>query len=287
MIFRTAAGQQDIAQALELYWVNEPAAAAAEDHDAVLEHWLRMFAGSPDGFWIAEDEGAGRIVGVATALRRSPLWILANFYVHPAYQGQGIGKRLLSRAISTWEDCTRFLVHASTNPAAQGLYLHFGMRPLPYSILFKGIPAAKAQPPELTVQPYPVGDVLPALDDLDRQALGFTRPADHLRWGSLGTYYLVTEHDKTAGYFRVSPDGILGPLVVSGEAWIAPALDWAIVKQQAESAGEHEVFVPGANRAAITHLLARGYRFHEIDLLMSSHPMPGLARVVFHDMDFL
>jgi hypothetical protein len=41
------------------------------------------------------------------------------------------------------------------------------------------------------------------------------------------------------------------------------------------------------NKTAIAYLLNRGYRYLDFNLLLSSHPMPGLARVVFHDTDLL
>ena len=130
-------------------------------------------------------------------------------------------------------------------------------------------------------------EIISTLDIFDQQALGFTRAAYHQRWASSGSYYLVKQEKQTLGYFRVSPDGMIGPLVVSEEQWMAPVLDWAMALQNEVPADKHEVFVPGANRAAIAHLFARGYRFHEADLLLSSHPMPGLAKVIFHDTDLL
>jgi hypothetical protein len=65
------------------------------------------------------------------------------------------------------------------------------------------------------------------------------------------------------------------------------ALDWAIYQQKGISPEQHEVFVPGANRIAIAYLFNRGYRVDELNLLLSSHPMPGLAQVIFHDTDLL
>jgi hypothetical protein len=65
------------------------------------------------------------------------------------------------------------------------------------------------------------------------------------------------------------------------------ALDWAIFQQREISTDTHNIFVPGANRAAIAHLFSRGYRYQDLHLLLSSHPMPGLARVIFHDTDLL
>ena len=135
MIIRTAATEQDIEQALKVYLVNEPSIAEV-DQASTLAHWVTMYENCPEGFWIAEDEASRQIVGVASAVRRPPQWILANFYVLPNYHGKGIGRKLLSQAYSAREGCERFLVHATDHSSAQSLYMQFGMYPLPYSILF-------------------------------------------------------------------------------------------------------------------------------------------------------
>jgi GNAT superfamily N-acetyltransferase len=286
MIIRPVGGAGDIEQALEVYLANEAAIDRALS-ESIVAHWTVMRDDSPGGFWVAEDEEAGRIVGLVTAIRRPPQWILCNYYVLPGYQGQGLGKQLLAQAFSAQEGCDRYLVHASDNPSAQCLYLQSGMYPQPYSILFHGSSGRQDPPEDLIVKEYPVEDILPKLNNLDEAALGFIRPKDHRRWDKKGSHWLVEQDGQVLGYFRVSTDGLLGPLVVSDERWMGMVLEWAIHQQQEISDRPHEVFVPGANHAAIQHLLTRGYRFRELNLLMSSHPMPGLAKVIFHDMDFL
>jgi GNAT superfamily N-acetyltransferase len=287
LIIRTAANEHEIEQAIETYWANEPPPNASHKTMA-LAHWQALFASCPEGFWIAEAEATQQIIGVATAVRRPPQWVLANFYVLPAYHGQGIGKQLLSRAFATREGCERFAVHASAHPSAQSLYMQFGMYPQPYSNMLKGRPRdLPVVPSNLTAQEHPVGEILSTLNTLDQQALGFIRAVDHQAWGKHGSHFLVTTGDQIAGYFRVSAEGFIGPLVVSDSRWMIPVLNLALRKQIRISAEEHEVFVPGANRDTLAFLLAHGYRYAEVHLLLSSHPMPGLAQVIFHDTDLL
>jgi len=285
VIIRTAANKQEIEQAIEAMWANDPPKEEYKAGD--LAHWLALFASDPQGFWIAEDEDTQQIVGAATSNRRPPQWILTNFFVLPEYHGQGIGKMMLAQAFANREGCERFLVHSSTHPSAQMLYMQLGMYPLPHSIHFKG--RSRNQPPQssVAIEPYPVADILSTLNTFDESALGFTRAVDHQRWGKSGSYFLVEAAGNIVGYFRVSSEPMLGPLVVSDARWTIPALEHAFWKQSELSPDEFEVFVPGANRAALEYLLACGYRYHEIDLLMSSHPMPGLAQVIFRDTDFL
>jgi len=287
VIIRTAANEQEIEQSIETYWANEPPHDAA-DKASALDHWLAMYAGDPEGFWIAVDEMTGQVVGVATALRRPPQWILANFYVLPAYHGQGIGRALLTRAVATHEGCDRFAVYASLHPSAQSLYMQFGMFPQPYSIRFMGSLENNLDlPSHLAAEKQPVAEILSSLNAFDRDALGFVRPVEHQRWGKDADYYLVKTKNHPVGYFRVAPDRLIGPLVVSDARWMTPTLELAIRKQWEYSPGNQEFFVPGANTAAVAYLLAHDYRVVELHHLLSSHPIPGLAKAVFHDTDFL
>src|SRR5512138_1376395 len=131
MLIRTAADAQDVAKAFEVYWTNDhPGLEDVSTRETDLAHWIHTFAVCPEGFWIAEEEASGKIVGVASAVLRPPQWILTNFYVLPDAQGQGIGKQLIAQAYATRAEsgavCERFLVHASEHAAAQGLYMQYG-----------------------------------------------------------------------------------------------------------------------------------------------------------------
>src|SRR5258707_8218406 len=230
MIIRTAANEQEIAQALDVYRANEP--PWESDHaEQTLEQWLAAYVSCPEGFWIAEDEQSHQIVGVASAIRRPPQWLLTNFFVHPDYHGHGIGKSLLAQAIAVHEGCERFTVHASQHPSAQHLYMQHGMYPLPYSILFKGQPQAHIELPSgLEVEACLLDQALPIVNDLDLNALGYTRAVDHHWWAKHGSYFLVkTKADgQPVGYFATSSWNIIGPLVVSDVRWMSGTLDLAI-----------------------------------------------------------
>jgi GNAT superfamily N-acetyltransferase len=284
MLIRAAANEREIEQAIQNFWLNDPPLDAA----GALEHWLRLFADWPDGFFIALDDVSQQIVGVASAAIHRPQWILTNFFVHPDYHGQGIGRALFSRALAWREGCTRFAVHASQHPSAQRLYMGAGMFPQPYSIVFKGrsmhSPPAERQLIAKSCAPL---NALSILNALDLNAFGFTREMDHTWWAKQGSYFLATWGKETIGYFRVSAHGIIGPLVVVDSDWMADTLALAIRVLMDLSTVEHTIFVPGANTAAIAYLLLHGYRYDALDLLLSSQPMPKFANVIFHDTDRL
>jgi hypothetical protein len=214
---------------------------------------------------------------------------LANFYVHADYQGRGIGRRMLEQAYAAREDCDRFCVHASTHPAAQTLYMKFGMYPQPHSIQFKGqMKYNIGKPKHVSMEKVVVSEAIDEFNRLDRLTLGFERPNDHRRWAADAHYYLARTKDarKPFAYFRVAESGQIGPAVVVESRWQRAVLEMALMigKGLAE---EQIVFVPGANWQVIERLLAYGYRYDELNLFFSSVPMPGLSQVIFHDTDFL
>ena len=51
----------------------------------------------PGGFFVAEDEG--KVVGATISWVRGHLWFLSHLFILPHYQGQGIGKALMGRAL--------------------------------------------------------------------------------------------------------------------------------------------------------------------------------------------
>jgi GNAT superfamily N-acetyltransferase len=287
MLIRAAASEREIEQAIQNFWLNDPPLDST-DAAGALEHWLGLFADWPDGFFMALDDVSQQIVGVASAAIHPPQWILTNFFVHPDYHGQGIGRALFSRALAWREGCTRFAVHASQHPSAQRLYMGAGMFPQPYSIVFKG--RSTFPPPaerQLIAKSCPPLKALSTLNALDVNAFGFTREMDHAWWANHGSYFLANWGNEPIGYFRVSLDGIIGPLVVVEAGWMADTLALAIRVLMDLSTVEHTIFVPGVNTAAIAYLLLHGYRYDSLELLLSSEPMPNLANVIFHDTDRL
>ena len=89
-------------------------------------HLLRT---DPDGAWVAE--AGGRIVGVAFALVRGPLWYLSLLTVTPDVQAQGVGRCLIDRALQTSQGCSAGMIMASSDPKALRRYAAAGFALLP------------------------------------------------------------------------------------------------------------------------------------------------------------
>lgn len=78
----------------------------------------------PDGAWAAELDG--RLIGVALALRRGPLWFLSLLTVEPGLQGQGVGGRLLEAALRTSAGADGAWILATGDPKALRRYASAG-----------------------------------------------------------------------------------------------------------------------------------------------------------------
>ncbi|MDQ6649955.1 MAG: GNAT family N-acetyltransferase [Actinomycetota bacterium] len=93
--------------------------------EARLRHLL---ATDPGGCWVAADGDV--IVGVALALRRADFWFLSLLAVASDRQAAGIGRRLMTAALSYADGCSGAEIMASPDPkalcryAAAGFALH-------------------------------------------------------------------------------------------------------------------------------------------------------------------
>jgi ribosomal protein S18 acetylase RimI-like enzyme len=83
----------------------------------------------PDGCFVAERDG--RIIGVAEAMIRGPLWCLSLLTVRPDVQGGGAGRLLMDRALRYGAGSAHGLIVASDDPRALRLYGTSGFRLLP------------------------------------------------------------------------------------------------------------------------------------------------------------
>jgi len=83
-------------------------------------------------FMVAEQEG--RIVGYACSDVQHGVGQIYRLAVHPAHQGQGIGRLLLADALAYCQSVGAFTVTINTqqsNHASDHLYRRFGFRPVP------------------------------------------------------------------------------------------------------------------------------------------------------------
>lgn len=121
----------------------------------------------PDGAWVAVE--ADKIVGIALALRRGPLWFLSLLAVATSAQARGIGRQLLAAALVTADGAQAVYLCASPDPKALRRYALAGFRlqpayaaggPLDRSLLPSGV---GVRPGDWTGDGELVNDVAAAL----------------------------------------------------------------------------------------------------------------------------
>jgi ribosomal protein S18 acetylase RimI-like enzyme len=241
-------------------------------------------AEDPTGLWVAETpEG---LAGFAMSWMSERFWFLAQLFVRPGLQVQGIGQALLSR---TLEQARRngaenhALVTFAYNIRSTGLYIRNGMFPRePLYVLsaparevaarLRGTDGHDTAPMAQTDEPEAwVGDI-------DEKVLGFRRTAHHaflLRAG-VAEAVQIRHGGMPVGYAYISRQGHIGPLA------IAPAADPAgaakAVIRHALRAGPETVslFVHGSAGRVLAALSETGFRIVEPYVVLSARPFGRL-----------
>ena len=160
----------------------------------------------PDGAWVAEHEG--RLVGVALALRRGPLWFLSLLTVEPGLQGQGVGRQLLEAALRTSQDAPAGWILATQDPKALRRYARAGFALHPGYDARGHVDRAEL-PAGLGVR---TGD-LAADGDLVDDVVGRLRGAPYgpdLEAFAPHAQVLVAEDGPERGYCLVRPGHVVG-----------------------------------------------------------------------------
>lgn len=102
----------------------------------------------PGGAWVGEDDDG--LAGIALAVRREGIWVLAWLGVHPGVRSAGLGSELLAAGLSHGEGCRGFLIASSDDARAMRLYARAGFDLHP-SVLARGRPAGLAPTPGVRV----------------------------------------------------------------------------------------------------------------------------------------
>lgn len=192
---------------------------------------VRLFLDTdPGGLWVA---CAGEeLVGAALAARREGLWYLAQFNVTPGYQGRGIGRRLLERAMAYGADARGMLLHSSPDPQAMRAYQRAGFALLP-ALEATGVARRDRLPVVEHVRDGDEGD-LDLATAVDRIQRGAGHGPDLGLLLRLGARLLVADDGADRGY-AVVDDG--GPKIVAAtDERTAVALLWAALAENEDAA---------------------------------------------------
>ncbi len=230
----------------------------------------------PDGLWVAED--AGGIRGFVHSWVCGDLWFLAELFVAPGQQGQGIGNALLKRAEEQAHKARaafRALITFTFNTVSQALYVRHGLLPrTPIYFVNVARDRVNAGSGGRTLRAVPLRDHEADFQELariDAVALGVPREKHHkyLISDRANSGVLLYEEDRCIGYAYIDSGGHIGPLAVA-DPWAVDAAFTTALRLAADAgSAQISAFVPGAS-PALSAAIAHGMRITFPMVLMSN-----------------
>jgi ribosomal protein S18 acetylase RimI-like enzyme len=157
------------------------------------QHFLKL---DPEGAWVAVD--GDRVAGVALALVREGVWVLSLFAVAGEYRDEGLGKRLLDRALLYAEGCHGAMIASSTHPAAMRRYALAGFSLQP-TLMASGKVSRESLPAGLKTRDGMDAD-LELAARVDRPVRGAPHGPDLEFMLRTGSRLLVAEGPEGSGY---------------------------------------------------------------------------------------
>jgi hypothetical protein len=243
--------------------------------------------------WLAEDDG--EIVGFALSWVCGRLWFLAELFVAPGHQGQGIGDELLGRSMlhaSKAGATEKSLITFAFNVVSQGLYVRHGLFPrLPIhlcsaereSLLHQARgPALRATPIQRSFADHEM------LRQLDVAILGVSREKHHryLLGDPEMEGVFLEDGGERVGYAYVAATGHIGPLAVMHADAMPGAFTAALAIAVVGRAKQISVFVPGTSEA-LAIAASQGMRFVLPMVLMSTRDCGDWARYLPRNPGFM
>jgi ribosomal protein S18 acetylase RimI-like enzyme len=264
-----------------------PIASSSEAMTLVLAHLART---DPQRFWVAAHNE--QTIGFSSAWVRGDLCYLSGLFVLPEWQGRGLGRGLLERAMSDHPlpAGTAAVMSSAANPVSNRLYARHGMYPLMPVLYLNGCVPARtgAALDQLEVTSLGADD----LDDLraiDGAVTGLDRTPDHAwllsRAGRSGR--LFRSHGTAAGYAYLGGDGTEGDDAVGPVATLRvedqeAVLGFLLAQAAERGATTATVVVPGHNVRAQRLLWQSGFSFEgATGLYGCSRPFGHFDRYLF------
>jgi GNAT superfamily N-acetyltransferase len=262
---------------------------AWEDPGFVESLWARRrplyehLAGVADEFWVAEQDG--EVIGFARSIYQDGHQELTEFFVLPGHQSGGVGGGLLARAFPDRGARRRSIV-ATLDSRAQASYLKLGVYPRFTIQYLYGKPEPVTLESDLHFERASADvSTLAVIRAIDLELLGFRRDATHAHLLQDRQGYLYLRGNQVVGYGYLGNG--TGPMALLEESDVPAAL--AHAERRAAERGEDHfgVELPMVNRAAVQHLLGRGFRLEPfVAVLMSDEPFGRFENYVLSSPPF-
>jgi GNAT superfamily N-acetyltransferase len=191
----------------------------------------------PEGLWVAEEKD--KIIGFAFSWARRNFWFLAQLFVDPTQQANGVGRVLLQKMLQHARDRNAeqgALITLAYNPVSVGLYIHHEI--YPRELLYR----ASGQTGKIierikdsTCQCVSMTDDATSIDvagEIDEIIIGFRRDEDHRFLGAknLAKGIVVKREGQPLGYAYFSEHGQVGPLAAVPDADITEVATAALLQ---------------------------------------------------------
>ncbi|WGD51771.1 GNAT family N-acetyltransferase [Bradyrhizobium sp. CB1650] len=229
-----------------------------------------------EGLWLAEDDG--EIIGFAWSWVCGELWFLAQLFVSPDRQGDGIGNQLLRKAFAHAQmrgASIKALITFAFNNVSQGLYISHGLFPR-HPIYMVSVPrdrlALRLAEPRLRLEPLTAKTArFDELARIDVSALSVPREKHHryLLGDSATGGFTIHAGSACVGYVYIS-DGHIGPLAVRRPDAMGCAFATALSFAARTNSQTISAFLPGASESVLKAATDHGMRITFPMLLMSS-----------------
>jgi GNAT superfamily N-acetyltransferase len=231
----------------------------------------------PTGLWVAED--AGQILGFAFSWVCGDLWFLAQLFISPDQQGQGVGNELLKRTLDHAKRrgaTNKALITFAFNRTSQGLYIRHGLFPRLPPYLFSAPREAlsrRLHGAQFRCKPLQnTADTLHDLAQIDARVLGISREKHHrfLIDDSTTRGVAFYEGESCVGYGYVSSGGHVGPLAVLHRDAIGAAFRTALNLAAEGGSSQVSAFLPGTSEATLCIAVEHGMQIALPMTLMST-----------------
>lgn len=248
----------------------------------------------PDGLWIAEDDGD--VVGFAWSWVCGDLWFLAQLFVDPARQGDGIGNALLERTreqgrklnVAHWA-----LITFAFNRVSQGLYIRHGLLPKTpiyfLSATRERIMSLLREPPLRSIVIDDSAASFEKIAAIDAGALGVERGKHHryLLSDPMITGVLLYAGTDCIGYSYVASNGHIGPVAVTRADLLRDAFLTSLAIAAHRPVENISAFVPATCDGVLSTAIEYGMHITFPMLLMASRDYQGWVQYLPRNPGFM